>query len=379
MARTATAGDVSPFLPIAVRAYTEGEPSSSAGRGRKPTSPRAVLVFDCETTIDETQRLLFGSYRYLRASGEQGGQLTCAEEGVFFAPGLSDQARCILARYVRGDRAEVSQGFDETLHLRSLDEFLERVLWRGAWRDPARSAPPAAVVGFNLPFDLSRLARAVGEARGARRKGQRRRGGFVGGFSFDLYSYRSSSGEARANSYRPRVAVKTIDSKRHLLAFIPPETIDQPELFDGGFRGHFLDLRTLAFALSDRGYSLAGACEAWGVEDGKLEPTAHGEITAGYVDYNRQDVKATAQLYEKLIAEYRTHPIELQPTRAYSPASIGKAYLRAMGVRPALDRQQDFPPHLLGWAMSAYYGGRAECRIRRAPVPVVCPSSAARR
>ena len=60
--------------------------------------------------------------------------------------------------------------------------------------------------------------------------------------------------------------------------------------------------------------------------------------------------------------------MKLQASRAYSPATIGKAYLREMGVRSPAKRVD---PEILGYGMSAYYGGRAECRIRRTPVPVV--------
>jgi len=45
------------------------------------------------------------------------------------------------------------------------------------------------------------------------------------------------------------------------------------------------------------------------------------------LDYNRRDVQATAELAFKLLAEYAKHPINLQPTKAFSPASIGKSYL----------------------------------------------------
>ena len=48
-----------------------------------------------------------------------------------------------------------------------------------------------------------------------------------------------------------------------------------------------------------------------------------------------------------------------------------KAYLEAMGIIPPLDQHRDFPRARLGQAMSAYFGGRTECRIRRVPVPVV--------
>ena len=96
----------------------------------------------------------------------------------------------------------------------------------------------------------------------------------------------------------------------------------------------------------------------------------HGRINERYIDYNRQDVRSTALLFEALMAEHRRHPIRLSPTRAYSPASVGKSYLRGMGVRPRLHVQPDFSRDVLGKAMVAYHGGRNECRIRRTPVPV---------
>lgn len=65
------------------------------------------------------------------------------------------------------------------------------------------------------------------------------------------------------------------------------------------------------------------------------------------------------------------HSFSLDPSQAFSPASIGRAYLRAMGIRPILERQPDFPKPVLGYATVAYYGGWTEARIRRVPVPVV--------
>ncbi len=63
-------------------------------------------------------------------------------------------------------------------------------------------------------------------------------------------------------------------------------------------------------------------------------------------------------------------PLMLNPVQAYSPASIGRTYLRRMDIRPILERQPDFPKSVLGYAMGAYYGGWTEGRIRRVPVPV---------
>ncbi len=85
----------------------------------------------------------------------------------------------------------------------------------------------------------------------------------------------------------------------------------------------------------------------------------------------RNDVAATTSLFGRLMGEYRTHPIALSATKAYSPATVGKAYLKAMGVRPVLERQPGFDRAVLGRSMVAYYGGRTEVRIRKTPVPVV--------
>ncbi len=76
----------------------------------------------------------------------------------------------------------------------------------------------------------------------------------------------------------------------------------------------------------------SGECQAFGVEHGKQRVARHGKITKEYIDYNRRDVQATSELAVKLLAEFAKHPINLQPTKAYSPASIGKAYLRATGI-----------------------------------------------
>ena len=132
-----------------------------------------------------------------------------------------------------------------------------------------------------------------------------------------------------------------------------------------------LDLRTLAFALTDRSYSLESACQAFGVEHGKQHVAKHGVVTKNYIDYNRRDVQATSELAVKLLAEHAKHPINLQPTKAYSPASIGKGYLRAMGIPPILERQPEFPAAYLGFAQTAFFGGRTSAHIRKGPVPVV--------
>ena len=64
--------------------------------------------------------------------------------------------------------------------------------------------------------------------------------------------------------------------------------------------------------------------------------------------------------------KYALHALEETPLgKVLSEASLGKAYLKQMGVRPFREVQPDFPPHLTGLIMSTYFGGRAEVRWRR--------------
>ncbi len=341
--------DVLNPLVVAVRVYPE--PKESARDFDAPQRdwqlPTAMFVFDTETRIDHTQRLTFGSYRFV-VDGE------IASESLFYANDLPTLDREILEQYVASDTST------PRIALLTRDEFVNR-LFLNAYKGRC------LLVAFNFPFDISRVAFNFANAR--------RR--FTGGFSFDLCSYRD-----RRNRFRPAVCIKHIDSKRALKGFTSREGLDGEDLIPEGsttgraeedfiFRGNFLDLRTLAFALTDRGYTLEQACEAFGVEHKKQHVAQHGIVTEEYVDYNRRDVLATAELASKLLEEYARHPINLQATKAYSPASIGKAYLHAMGIGPILVRQPDFPKRYLGHAESAFYGGRTSAHIRKVPVPVV--------
>ncbi len=347
------------LLPIAIRVYPEIETDRDHQTKRHPpTRPDAMLVFDCETRTDATQRLTFGSYRFL-VNGN------CLEEGLFYADDLPPHDRRVIERYVATHPADVGENGNPQLQLLTRQEFVNSL-----FNDTYRTR--ALLVGFNLPFDLSRVAFDFTSARGR----------FTGGFSLGLWSFRDKEGCERQHPYRPRVGIKHMDSKRALKGFTARQEPDRVDLIPEGsktgipeqgykFRGHFLDLRTLAFALTDRGYSLGSGCKAFGVEHGKEHVDHHGEITAEYIDYNRRDVLATAELATKTLEEYDKHPIQLQVTKAYSPASIGKAYLEAMGVNPILERQPDFPKEYLGFAQSAFFGGRTSAHIRKTPVPVV--------
>ena len=365
-----------PALPVAVRAYTVPEPAEddadSARRGRRAMrDPQHILVFDTETTVDSSQRLNFGSWRYFRVGWDEARpRMSCVEEGLFYGddlPQRDPKGYRTLLKYAKENRPDTDRKVPDAawrLNLLSQREFAEQVIVQFGFRGRAW------IVGFNLPFDLSRLAYDASQSRDY----------LSGGFSLTMAEFLTPSGEWREHRWRNRVAIKTLDSKRHLIGFKRRLEADTPDQIPEGetepdpkraFRGHFLDLRTLAFALTNESFTLERASKEFGVEHPKRKAKRHGVITPAYIRYNRADVRATGELFAKLIAEYRHHPIRLQATKALSPASVGKAYLRAMGIRPVLERQPDFPARTLGRGMVAYYGGRAECRIRRTPVPVV--------
>jgi len=344
-------------LPIAVRAYTL--PAKPA-KARKPGSwkrPTLTMVLDTETSTDPTQRLRFGVYRVYRDDA-------LIEEGIFTGDDLSAADGEAIAVYAATQRTETPDR--APLRVLTRRAFLAEVFWTVAYKGRG------LIVGFNLPFDLARLAVGSGTARGSR---------MGGGFSLVLWEY-ERNGIFEENRYRPRVTIKSIDSKRSLIGFTKRRSPDQDDIIPEGsrngkpdpgyvFPGHFLDLRTLAFALTNQAHSLKSACAAFGVAHGKLETEGHGTVTSEYLDYARRDVLATWELAVALLAELECHLIPLPSTKALSPATVGKHYLVAMGIQPPLVRWPEMDAAPLGYAMSAYYGGRAEAHIRKMPVPVV--------
>jgi hypothetical protein len=358
------------LLPIAVRAYAEAVVRSKPGRKKTQTKPapkkrrrddparrpHSILVLDCETTIDSTQALLVACYRYYRLSWSGlGPELVCVDEGLVCADDLDQDGFALLERYVEEREPSVDESVRDSrraLSLRSRSEFVSKVLI------PALSAK-ATVVGFNLPFDLSRLAVGCGEARAR---------GFEGGFSLRTAIWEDDDGRAHENRFQPRLLIRSLDSKRARLGLGNARPGSDPDAESRG-RGAFLDLRTLSYALSGKSHSLESASDAFEVSYVKREVEL-GVLSPELIDYCFEDVAATAALYQALVTEYERWRLKLAPTRAYSPASMAKATFREAGIRPLLDRQPSFPKDVLGYGMVAYFGGRAECRIRRVPIPI---------
>jgi hypothetical protein len=349
--------DLAIFRRVALRAWAIPEPKQRRRRKRRRRDAGSpimhALVLDTETTVDQAQALLFGAFRYCRIDG---ATVTTVAEGLIVADDLPTRdpaGYACLRRYAATHKADVDMTYlavepNWELSLLTRTEFVDRWLWHVGYPHNNRR-DPAMIVMFNAPFDLSRLAVDVSEARDD----------MHGGFSLTLWQ----TPDGHERPWRPRLAIKVLDSKRAIKKFRGLER------GKGNHSGHLLDLRTLVFALTGGSHSLQSACTAFGLA-GKASAPEFGVITEEAIDYCRQDVTATTALLQAVLAELARHPVELQPTLAYSPASVAKAYLTAMGVVPRLVAQPTFPAQLLGSAMSAFYGGRAEIHIRHVPLPV---------
>jgi hypothetical protein len=384
-------------LETAVRVFTARQPHARAWAQEGPPAERAdgdaqvrvwrdypheALVFDTETLPGPAQQLRFLVWRLYRDAHDRPPAVTCAEEGIAYPDDLPTTAPAdfaLLQQYAAGAAADVAPGFPIRLELRPLSWWLNERLFRYAYAHRDR----CALVGFNLLFDLGRLASYWGKAEGAYR----------GGYSLGLWGHYDRAGTWRDMKHRSRLRLRAIDPRRTLFRWGSRGNDPDPQRGPG----RFVDLRTLTFALTDRSLTLERACAAFGDPYEKQE-VDYETLTSELLDYAREDVAHTALLYRNCLIELARHQgVHLEPHRLYSPATVGARYLEAMGVRRplvkftglseeelgwrqprqrrhAIDPEEPrgkLDPAVLGYAMSAFYGGRAEARIVRTAVPIV--------
>jgi hypothetical protein len=193
--------------------------------------------------------------------------------------------------------------------------------------------------------------------------------------SRDIAAAEQNGPVLESNPERPCMRVTSKDPKAAFFSLTKPLRPEEWPTYKVGAKTRLvcriLDLRTLAWALVNEQHSLKSACKALRTrnqKDFKHEPTR--TVTDKEIRYARQDVRCTVDLLNGLKKEFDLHLITLHPDKAVSPASIGKAYLRAMNITPPA-RKFDISDEIQGIASQAYFGGRAECKIRNTPVPVV--------
>jgi hypothetical protein len=325
--------------PILLRAYAE--PAKSSGKGLrsgrlvKPTLGPSdwSIILDCETTTDPGQALRFGFCRvYFREE--------LRREVCFYRPGgLTKKEHSSVETHSKASQFEVMP----------CDEFIDKIFYKYGYHCRA------TIIGFNLPFDLSRLAIGHSAARPTRRDRS-----MYGGFSLKLSPL----------PWCPPVQAKHLSRYVSLMRFAGYQSPTNRSQRKHGRsvphkRGYFLDVRTLAAALFSRSFSLASLAEFLNVSR-KLQTEEHGkELSPKYLDYARQDVATTWECFIKLRARYEAMNLEKPINRIFSEASIGKAYFEKMGIKSWRSLQPDVPRSLLAAIMSTFYGGRSEMKIRR--------------
>jgi hypothetical protein len=326
---------------VAVRGWTRADylkhiPQEEGGGYNDLGPSEWSLVFDTETTADLSLRLRVGFYE-TRRSGRR------VEAGLFYDPEVVTEGELeLLTRYA----AECGY------RLRTGDEFLEEVFF------PVAYDRRGLVIGANLPFDLTRLAIDHGPAQ--RNKVMR------GGFSLVL------SRESRW----PAIQLKRVGARATLIRFtLPkPKSAEKRNREQGGnmadHRGYFVDVLGLGAALLGETKTLGRLADDLDTPTRKQDVDRHGEpLTVEYLDYLVCDVQVTWECHVVLRDRYRALNLAETPLYAvHSEASIGKAYLKEIGLRPWRDCQPKVPDWLVATIMETYYGGRTECKIRRLAV-----------
>ena len=315
-------------LPIAVRAYAPPpprKPKRGRRRGKKrrrkvpqPIPPSdSTLIFDCETTEDEVHSLRFGSFQVRRA-----GDLERA--GFFY------EARTLPAADLRVLEDCAAQHGVEVLELA---DFVEKVFYHYVYD------LGGLCVGFNLPFDLSRIA--LRNVRSRRSQG----------FSFEL------SDEER----RHRVRVIHRSSSYAFIQFVPRRGHKRDD-----HRGHFLDVKTLAKARTGSGHKLTTLADTLETEHRKLEVAEHGgPLDPTYLAYAMQDVQVTWECAEILLDRYARY--RLSQTPLPRPPEIGPPRMRVLSARDngrEEDRREEAATHPRADHPQAP-GGRADARRGR--------------
>ncbi len=285
-----------------------------------------ILVLDTETTTDEFQNLKFGSVLIIDKDKKE-------YRALFYNPEiLTNNELLELIKFSKNNNID----------LYSLEEFVENIFY------PEVLNARTLCVGFNLPFDLTRLAFHYAEARGNQK----------GWFSIQLSKDR----------FKPRIKIKYVDSMKSFIQFSNLRIKGKKIKIH---KGDFLDLKTPSVVFSDNKHiTLKSAGIFFGCEVIKSEAKEHGKINEEYINYNLNDVLATYHLYKKIIEHLKIYEINIPVTKIFSSASLGKYAFDQMGIKPLSQINSSINGKIKGQLMTGYFGGRCELKFRRTPIEV---------
>ena len=320
-------------IPINLRCYPDTYKPRKYASYNDNANNGMVMTLNVETTNSQDQKLMFGSaavwindnlYRIC----------------LFYDETLDERKIQLVKEF--GEKLQ-QQKEDCIVTVLPKTEFVTRVFYPYVYEARAK------LVGFDLPYQISRLATSWGRARKVQ----------------DAFSMKL----VKDNPRLPAIRIKSIDSNAATIQFVTPlrkKSEKKSIPVSKVYRGCFVDLKTLAYVTTNNSFDgMDDVARTFGVNVQHFKDT---------IQDNVQNALTLHETYCK-IADVLQNMFLIRPneiSKLYSPASIGKLYLERLNIKPFLEKNQEFPKEVLGYLMTAYYGGRVETRIRKTPVKVTC-------
>ena len=319
-------------------------PQKAPGAKRSTTQPKDALIFRCATTNDQRKELLFGAYI---CAEREGAEYLAKEIGLFSRDRHPEESRA-LVRFAKNTAYDVG----------TLEEFRRWVFLKYL---KAR----ALIVTYDAPREISRIAIKWNKSTKIRR-----------GFSFYFRMFwDKKTGKMRPSGYEPGISIESIDAAKAIYRAIrykfhedDAQQEEEQEEDKKLSNVHILDLKTLTSVLTGEVYSFPTACDIFGAPASR-QRKSYSRVTKPLIERLLRDVTAELELLNRLTGEFEKHPVDLLPDHCYSPATLAKSYLSAMGIKTPQEKFK-IPDRINGIAAQASAGGRAECMNRRTPVPV---------
>ena len=307
-------------------------------KGGQAREPGHALIFHCATTPDENRDLLFGAYICAQLKG---ARFVAKEIGLFYRDGHPEELR-VLKRFAKGSAFELG----------TIEAFRRKVFLKYL-------KAGALVVAYDAPFEISRIAVKWN-------KSLKRRRAFS--FYFRLFLDKKT-GKVRPSGFEPGLLIESLDAAKATYrlikyAFHEKDAEQEEQEFSNV---HILDLKTLTSVLTGEAYTFASACDIFGAPASRARKS-RPRVTKPAIERLLRDVTGELELLNRLEHELEHHPLDLVPERCYSPATLAKGYFSAMGIKPPQEKFR-IPNKINGIAAQAFFAGRAECMIRRTPVP----------
>ena len=322
-------------VPISLRCYPDTyKPAKHAASYNNDNANNGmVMTLNVETADNQDQKLRFGSAaiwindRLYRIC-------------LFYDEALDERKIQLVKEF--GEELQ-KQKEDYTVTVLPKSEFVTRVFYPYVYEARAK------LVGFDLPYQISRLATSWGRARKVQ----------------DAFSMKLVEDNPRL----PAIRVKSIDNNSAMIQFVTPlrkKSEKKSVPVSKVYRGCFVDVKTLAYVTTNNSFDgMDDVTKTFGVDVQHFKDTIQDNVQSTLTLH-----KAYCKIADVLENIFLVKPNEIN--RLYSPASIGKLYLERLNITPFLENNTEFPKEVLGYLMSAYYGGRVETRIRKTPIKVTC-------